>query len=113
MPEPDLKVEVLLPLRYNPDKEGKRKKIEGIKYSQTYSDIFGRFGGCTIDNSPLIGGWLDPRTNRPIGDVNKTYWVICKKTASNMRFFRKLKKTLQERFAQDEIMMYYVPVFRF
>lgn len=113
MPEPDLKVEILLPLRYNPDKDGRRKKVEGIKYSQTYSDIFERFGGCTIDNSPLIGGWLDPRTNKPIGDTNKTYWVICKKNKSNMLFFKKLKETLKERFAQDEIMMYYVPVFRF
>lgn len=110
---PDLKVEVLLPLRYNPDKRGKRKKIEGIKYSKTYGDIFDRFKGCTIDNSPLIGGWLDPKTKKPIRDITKTYWVICKKTKANIEFFGKLKKTLEARFIQDEIMMYYIPVYRF
>jgi hypothetical protein len=113
LPEPDLKVEVLLPLRYNPDKKGTRKKVEGIKYSETYEVIFNRFGGCTIDNSPIIGGWVDPKTNRPIKDISKSYWVICKKTKANMQFFKKLKKTLEERFIQEEIMMYYIPVYRF
>lgn len=110
---PELKVEILLPLRYNPDKNGKRKKIEGKKYSQTYSDIFDRFEGCTIDNSPLIGGWLDPKTKKRIRDISKTYWVVCKKTKTNIQFFKKLKRTLEKRFLQDEIMMYYVPVYRF
>ncbi len=109
---PDLKVEVLLPLSYNPDKKGIRKKIEGTKYSETYDEMFYRFKGCTIDNSPLIGGWLDPQTNKPIRDVSKTYWVICKKTKANIQFFRKLKKTLEARFMQDEIMMYYIPIFK-
>jgi len=83
---PDLKVEVLLPLYYNPDKRGKRKKIEGKKYSKTYEDIYNRFEGCTMDNSPLIGGWLDPKTKKRIRDISKTYWVMCKKTKANIHF---------------------------
>jgi hypothetical protein len=110
---PDLKVEVLLPLYYNPDRKGRRSKIEGVKYSETYDDIYNRFKGCTIDNSPMIGGWLDPKTGRPIKDISTTYWVICKKTRANVLFFKKLKKTLERRFMQEEIMMYYIPVYRF
>ena len=56
---------------------------------------------------------MDPKTNRPIKDISKSYWVICKKTKANMQFFKKLKKTLEERFIQEEIMMYYIPVYRF
>lgn len=66
-----------------------------------------------MDSTPLVGGWLDPKTKKPIKDVSKTYWVICKGTKANIRFFKKLKRTLEKRFLQDEIMMYYVPVFRF
>jgi len=106
-------VEILLPLRYNPDSKGIRKKIEGAKYSQTYDDIFRRFKGCTIDNSPLIGGWVDPKTSKPIRDISKTYWVICKKTKANMAFFKRLNKILEKRFVQEEIMMYYIQVYRF
>ncbi|HEX9677418.1 hypothetical protein [Nitrososphaera sp.] len=110
---PDLKVEVLLPLYYNPDSKRKRIKIEGSKYSKTYDDISNKFGGCTMDNSPLVGGWLDPKTKKPVKDISKTYWVICKKTKTNIQFFKKLKKNLEARFMQEEIMMYYIQVHRF
>jgi hypothetical protein len=31
----------------------------------------------------LIGGWLNPKTGRPVKDVSTTYWVICKKTSQH------------------------------
>jgi len=108
----ELKVEILLPLYYNSSNPKKRKKIEGKKYSETYNEIFKQFGGCTMDNSPLIGGWLDPETNKEIRDETKTYWVVCKNTKSNLEFLRKMKKKLIRRFEQKEIMMYYVRIHR-
>ena len=105
----ELKVEILLPLYYD---SKKRKRIEGIKYSQTYDEIYKQFGGCTIDNSPLIGGWRNPATNEEIRDETKAYWVVCKNTKSNLEFLRKLKKKLIRRFEQDDIMMYYVRIYR-
>ena len=110
---PDLKVEILLPLLYNEDRAGKRKKIEGEKYSETFEEIVDKFGGCTIDNSPLLGGWIDPLTKKQIKDENSTYLVVCKKTKKNLEFFRKLKKKLKIRFQQKDIMMYYVTINKF
>ncbi len=107
----ELKVEILLPLYYSNNVK-KCKKIEGIKYSQTYDEIYKQFGGCTIDNSPLIGGWRNPETNEEIRDETKAYWVVCKSTKNNLRFLRKLKKRLIRRFEQDDIMMYYVRIHR-
>jgi len=110
---PDLKVEILLPLLYNKDHTGKRRKIEGEKYSKTFDELVAKFGGCTVDNSPLIGGWLDPNTKKQIQDENSTYWVVCKKTKSNIEFFHKLKTKLKIRFKQKDIMMYYVIINKF
>ena len=62
---------------------------------------------------PLVGGRLDPKTGRPIRDVSTTYRVICKKTRTNIMFFKKLKKSLERRFMQEEKMMYYIPIYRF
>ncbi|MGI0018995.1 MAG: hypothetical protein ACREAY_00835 [Nitrososphaera sp.] len=108
----DLKVEILLPLYYNSDTRGKRSRVEGAKYAQTYSEIIGRFGGCTVDNSTLLGGWINPDTGKKIRDENVTYWVVCRDTRSNIRFLFNLKKRLKERFLQDEIMMYYIQIHR-
>lgn len=107
----ELKVEILLPLYYNDDPK-KRKKIEGIKYSKTYDEVYEQFGGCTIDNSPLIGRWLNPKTNKEIREENRAYWVVCKSTKNNLNFLRKLKKRLRVRFDQEDIMMYYVRIRR-
>lgn len=108
----DLKIEILLPLYYNADASGTRANIEGSKYAQTYNEITAKFGGCTVNNSPILGGWVDPATGKEIQDENVTYWVVCKNTKLNIRFFTRLKSTLKERFKQDEIMMYYVEIHR-
>jgi len=109
----DLKVEILLPLRYNEDRNGKRKKIEGEKYSKTFDELVVRFGGCTIDNSPLLGGWLDPVTQKQIRDENSTYWVVCKNNKNNLDFFHKLKRTLKARFKQKDMMIYCIIINKF
>ncbi|MGC1425737.1 MAG: hypothetical protein WA833_03445 [Nitrosotalea sp.] len=109
----ELKVEILLPLRYNEDKKGKRKKIEGEKFATTFDELVVKFKGCTIDNTPLLGDWIDPDTHRRYKDENSTYWIVCKKTKSNMEFFRRLKKKLKVRFQQKDMMMYYVIINKF
>jgi hypothetical protein len=108
----DLKVEILLPLYYNEDYKGKRKKIEGSKYAEIFDDLMTKFGGCTVDDSPLLGGWVDPSTQRQISDEHTTYWVVCKKTAKNIEFLHIFKKKLQKRFEQKDMMMYYMIVNR-
>jgi hypothetical protein len=109
----DLKVEILLPLRYNESKKGKRKKIEGEKFATTFEELVVKFGGCTINNSTLLGDWVDSATQKRYKDENSTYWVVCKKTKSNIDFFHKMKNKLKVRFQQKDMMMYYVTINRF
>lgn len=109
----ELKVEILLPLYYNPSGSKRRKKVEGAKYSVTYDEIYDMFGGCTIDKSPLIGMWKNPTTGKMIKDENVTYWVVCKNTVRNLDFFRRMKKRLMTRFLQDDMMMYYIRIHTF
>jgi hypothetical protein len=104
----DLKVEILLPLYYDKDHKGRREKIEGKKYSETYDDLMDEFGGCTIDNSSLLGGWVDPNTKERINDENTTYWVVCQNTKKNIKFFHRFKNKLKKRFQQKDMMMYYI-----
>ena len=108
----DLKVEILLPRYYNADKFGKHKDIEGSKFSETYDDLMNKFGGCTIDNTPLLGGWVDPKTKERLSDENATYWVVCEKTKKNIDFFYRFKKKLKKRFEQKDMMIYYVTITR-
>lgn len=110
---PFLKVEVLLPLFYNLDEGAKeRVRVEGEKYTQTYDEIVNMFGGCTIDNSPIVGGWIDPITKKQYKDDNTTYWVMCEDSQEIIEFFKKLKDILKFRFRQEEIMIFYIRVYR-
>ncbi|MDE1765163.1 MAG: hypothetical protein KGI27_02695 [Thaumarchaeota archaeon] len=108
----DLKVEILLPLYYNKDKNGRRKKIGGEHYLKTYEEIVEKFGGCTQDNIPLLGGWKDPITKERIEDENITWWVVCKNDSSNIKFLRQFKTRLKRRFQQKDIMIYYIVINR-
>ena len=58
-----LKVEILLPKLYK-----NKRLIEGEKFSTTFDEIYQQFGGCTIDNSPLIGRWLNKKTHKHYND---------------------------------------------
>jgi hypothetical protein len=109
----ELKVEVLLPLKYNPDEKGKRKKIEGKKYRETFAEVAEKFPDYTVDNSPLLGNWINPKTKKKVIDENKSFFVICEASKANLAFFRKLKKTLKKRFLQDDILIYHIEVFRY
>ena len=96
-----LKVEILLPKLYK-----NKTPIEGEKYSLTFDEIYDQFRGCTIDNSPLEGRWLNKKTHQRYDDENIAYWVICDDVIDTVYFLDTLKDRLTERFDQDEIMMY-------
>lgn len=88
----EIKVEILLPNLYNEDKNGQRKEVEGKKYSDTFNDLIDKFQGCTIDNSPLLGGWIDPVTKKRVNDENTTYWIVCEETPKNLEFLEITKR---------------------
>lgn len=106
----EIKVEILLPKLYNANESGERKVIEGKKYSDTFNDLMDMFGGCTVDNTPLLGGWVDPTTKERIDDENTTYWIVCENTDKNIVLLREFKEKLKERFQQKDIMMYSIPI---
>jgi hypothetical protein len=103
-----LKVEILLPKLYK-----NKRLIEGEKFSTTFDEIYKQFGGCTIDNSPLIGRWLNKKTHKHYNDENISYWVICDDKFDSAYFFDELKETLKDRFGQDEILMYSTIIYLF
>ena len=108
----EIKVEILLPLLYNPD-NGERKPVEGEKYLETFDQIGGKFPNYTVDNSPLLGKWVNPKTKQKIEDENLSCWIICEQSNENMTFFKELKETLKQRFLQDDILIYHIAVYRY
>lgn len=108
-----LKVDILLPLYHNPDSNGKRAKIEGTEFLDTYKDLVVKFCGCTVDPTTLLGSWIDPKTGKEFKDENTTYWIVCDETVENIEFLQKFKETLKTRFKQEDIMMYSISINKF
>jgi hypothetical protein len=105
-----IRVDILLPRFYNPDSSGVSKKIEAHKISTTLLEIEDNFNGYTLHDIPIIGSWVNPKTGENMKDSHRTVWVSAKRTASNFRKFRQLKKKWKERFNQDDIMIYYITI---
>jgi hypothetical protein len=95
------KVDILLPKRYND-----KSLIEGKKFADTFDEIYNEFGGCTADNSPLLGSWFNRSTLKRDDDESISYWVIYNDTYSSAFFLDEMKTKLKDRFDQDEILMY-------
>jgi hypothetical protein len=94
------KVDILLPKRYKDQSE-----IEGEKFAETFDEIFNEFGGCTADNSPLLGSWFNRNTLVRDNDELISYWVIYDDSFSSVYFLDEMKQKLKVRFNQDEIFM--------
>jgi hypothetical protein len=101
-----IKVEIILPLYYND-----RTRIERYKFIKTYDEIIERFNGCTVNPTPLVGGWKDPESGTVYkNEENVLYYVICEDDSKNKEVLTNLKQILKERFQQNEIMMYITKV---
>lgn len=108
-----LKLEILLPIYHNPDKNGKRKLIDGAEYSETYQDLMNQFGGCTHVPNPVSGVWINPDTGEEITDQLTVYWVVYENTEDNIAFLKNFKEVLKERFKQNDIVMYSISITKF
>jgi len=107
---PQIKVEILLPIYHNPDVNGVREKISGSEFSDTFQDLVVRFGGCTINQTPQTGEWINPKTGQVITDELTVYWIIFEESEEKTTFLRNFKEVLKKRFKQDEIMMFSMKV---
>lgn len=87
-----LKFEILLPLYYNDGRE-----IEDEKFQTTYDEI--------------MGDWIDPVTRaRYSNERFRACWIICEENAPNLDYFQTKKTTLENRFIQQSILIYYLHV---
>jgi hypothetical protein len=96
-----------LPLKYNDN-----RFVEEIKFTETYDDIIKKCRGITIEDTPIMGAWINPETGQTIEDEIIVYWAICYDLDENIEFLRSLKHKLKKRFDQDEIMLYYIQIER-
>jgi hypothetical protein len=79
-----IKVEILLPLYYNDNRD-----VEDKKFEKTHDYIKKQFGGLTIGDRPLLGYWIDPNIGINYeNEKNTLYWVLCEKTKNNIQFFK-------------------------
>ena len=97
-----VRVDILLPQYYNDD-----YPIETEKYIQTLDELFDQFKGGSLDSTPIVGKWEDPKTKEVMIDENITYWIICGKTSKNLTFLKKYEAKLRKRFEQRSMMIYY------
>jgi hypothetical protein len=101
-----IKVEILLP-KYDNDKV----PINISKFRITFKELFVRFHGYTIDNSPLFGEWRNLKTKKRYKDVNMAIWILCNENLRNKRYFQSYKSKLEKRFEQESITMYFTRYF--
>ncbi len=108
-----LKLEILLPKYHNSVEGNPRELINDTEFSDTFRDLMKQFRGCTIDNNPLLGGWVNPDTGQEVSDDVIVYWVVCDDNTGNIRFLEEFKGILKTRFKQDDILMYAVSITTF
>lgn len=100
-----IKVEILLPLKYN---DG--SNIEGKKYRITYRELIKKFGGCSQEDYTIMGDWIDSIAKKHYKDTNTICWIICDDIQDNMNFLKKLKEDLKERFQQLDLLIYFTKI---
>jgi regulator of sigma D len=100
-----IKVEILIPRFYNDS-----RPVEGRKFRLIMDEIYDQFNGYTLDTSLLHGEWKDPKTNKKYKDTSFACWIVCDNTYQNMHFLKELKQRLQERFEQEDILIYHTDI---
>lgn|GEM_PF-3547856 len=96
-------VDILLPKKYKDNSE-----IEGYKFAETFDEIFNEFGGCTADNSPLLGSWFNRNTQERDNDELISYWVIYDDSYSSVFFLDGMKQKLRVRFGRRNFHVFFV-----
>ncbi len=100
------KAEIIIPIYYN---DG--TKIESVKHVYTYREIITQFNHCTEDKSLLVGDWTDD-AGKQYKDRNFAYFVLYNDSYDNIYFLDELKKRLEDRYQQYEILIYLTNVTR-
>lgn len=105
-----LRVDVLLPRFYNPDQLGHRRSIEPAKVQETLDEIRNAFGGYTLNDLPITGSWLNPKTKENMEDSHTSIWITAENKPETISKLKQLKEEWKARFEQEDIMMYYITI---
>ena len=60
----------------------------------------------------IDGVWHSSGTENKITDELGSVWIVCEDTPENIDFLMYMKKSLMERFEQEEILILYIHVHR-
>jgi len=101
--------DIYLPLEYNPEPDGTRRRIEGEKFDRVEQKLFEEFGGVTFvqESFPLKGRWRGETRN--YADEIRIFTVLDfrRETSLGENFLREYKETLKKEFQQEEILILY------
>jgi hypothetical protein len=106
------KVDIQLPLTYNPEKGEKiGEKIPEGYYHETYEELLEMVGGISTSMTAIKGSWISQNKKR-YDDRTIVFSVVVesedKMNATNVpkiKELQKYKETLKLRFKQEEIFM--------
>jgi hypothetical protein len=94
---------LLIPLAYNPELYGARRRIEVWKLEKTENEIREYFYGYSVS---VIGGWYrNAQTDEEFRDHHLRFEIDVLVTPSIELFLRRWKKLLQDRLIQQSIYM--------
>ena len=103
-----LRFDIYLPLYYN-----NKQPIEKSNFVDVFNELSNLFGGCSSEENSLMGSWIDPKSNIRYDDENRVYHIICDKTLDNIQIISNYKEKIKYLFQQEEIMIYYIHIYRF
>ncbi len=107
------KVELQLPLRFNPIGKTKQGKLIPQNYFYNiYCDLRKIAGGVHTTNLPIMGSWICPKTKKVYNDKSTGFTLIVESgdiaTVANVKKLKELKKyknKLITKFQQESIYM--------
>ncbi len=100
-----LKVEFLIPLKYNDGTD-----IEPEKFLEVRRKVVNLFGAVTYSPNPTEGIWIDPKTHKRYYDKSSRFEVSVEETPEIYKTLKELKENLKKIFKQKEIYMFYTEI---
>jgi regulator of sigma D len=73
-------------------------------------EIRNAFGGYTLNDLPITGSWINPKTKENMEDSHTSIWITAENKLETINKLKQLKADWKARFEQEDIMMYYITI---
>ncbi len=100
-----LKVEFLIPLKYNDGTDVDIKKLLDIR-----KKVVDLFGAVTYSPVPTEGIWINPKTHIKYSDECRRFEILVEESPEIYETLKELKEDLKKTFKQEDIYMYYTKI---